>query len=82
MPPCRISRCPTFIAALRTAETTDTIRLAFELTILTATRTSEVLLARWDEVDLDDARVWTIPASRMKMGREHRVPLSPRHVRS
>ena len=48
---------------------------ALELIILTATRTSEVLKATWDEIDLDQ-RIWTIPAERMKAGREHRVPLS------
>ncbi|MCG7969973.1 MAG: tyrosine-type recombinase/integrase [Candidatus Thiodiazotropha taylori] len=49
--------------------------LALQLLILTATRTSEVLLAKWDETDLEKG-VWTIPADRMKAGREHRVPLS------
>jgi integrase len=48
---------------------------ALELAILTATRTSETRGARWKEFDLA-ARVWTIPGSRMKEGREHRVPLS------
>jgi integrase len=48
---------------------------ALLLTILCATRTSETLNATWDEFDLD-AACWTIPAGRMKMGREHRVPLS------
>ncbi len=48
---------------------------ALEFTILTAARTSEALNARWKEIDLDEA-VWTIPAERMKAGREHRVPLS------
>lgn len=48
---------------------------ALELVILTATRTSEVLKATWDEFDLDNG-IWTIPAERMKAGREHRVPLS------
>jgi len=70
---------PTFIAALRTADASESIRLAFELLILTATRTNEVLRATWAEVDLD-AKVWTIPGSRMKAGREHRVPLSARAV--
>ena len=46
-----------------------------ELKILTATRTGEVIGAKWDEIDLDQA-VWTIPADRMKGGSEHRVPLS------
>lgn len=49
---------------------------ALELTILTATRTSEVLQATWSEFDLE-AKTWTIAAERMKAGREHRVPLSP-----
>jgi integrase len=48
---------------------------ALELLILTAGRTGEVLGARWNEFDLSKA-IWTIPAQRMKGGREHRVPLS------
>lgn len=48
---------------------------ALELLILTACRSGEVLGARWPEIDLDGA-VWTIPAERMKGGREHRVPLT------
>jgi integrase len=43
--------------------------------ILTACRSCEVRGARWNEIDLDRA-VWTVPAQRMKAGREHRVPLS------
>lgn len=50
---------------------------ALELAILTATRTSEIINAQWDEFDLDNG-VWTIPAARMKADREHRVPLSDR----
>ncbi|MEQ8899537.1 MAG: tyrosine-type recombinase/integrase [Roseovarius sp.] len=52
-------------------------KLALEFTILTAARSGEVRGARWEEIDLD-AAIWTIPPERMKMGREHRVPLSPR----
>jgi len=48
---------------------------ALEFAILTATRSGEVRGAMWLEIDLDHA-VWTIPAERMKAGREHRVPLS------
>jgi integrase len=48
---------------------------ALELCILTATRTSELLGARWAEIDMDTA-TWTIPAERMKADVEHRVPLS------
>jgi integrase len=49
---------------------------ALEFAILTAARTSEVIGAAWDEIDLM-AKTWTIPANRMKGGREHRVPLTP-----
>ena len=51
--------------------------LGFEFLVLTAARSGEVRKARWEEFDLESA-VWTIPAGRMKAGREHRVPLSPR----
>lgn len=52
---------------------------ALELLIHTATRTSEVLNARWSEFDLE-RRIWVIPAERMKAGKEHRVPLTPQAV--
>ena len=48
---------------------------ALEWIILTACRSGEVRFATWDEIDLD-SKVWTIPAERMKAGREHRVPLT------
>jgi integrase len=47
--------------------------------VLTAARSQEVLKARWSEVDLD-AGVWTVPPERMKMRREHRVPLPPQAI--
>ncbi len=53
---------------------------ALELCILTACRTSEVLNARWSEIDLDDG-VWIIPPERMKAKREHRVALSSDAIR-
>ena len=68
---------PTFFAALHQREAIAA--LALEFTILTAARTGEVIGAKWDEIDLDKA-VWTIPANRMKAGKEHRVPLSLRAV--
>lgn len=52
---------------------------ALELTILCATRTNETLRMVWSEVDLDKA-LWTVPAERMKMDAEHRIPLPPRGV--
>lgn len=48
---------------------------ALEFAIHTGARTSEVIGAQWSEIDFA-AKVWTVPASRMKSGREHRVPLS------
>jgi integrase len=48
---------------------------ALEFTILTVGRTGEVLGARWDEIDIAN-KIWTVPADRMKAGKEHRVPLS------
>jgi len=62
-----------FLAALRGQA--GIAARTLEFTILTAARTGEVLGARWSEMDLD-AKLWTVPASRMKAGREHRVPLS------
>ena len=53
---------------------------ALEFTVLTATRTSETIGARWDEIDLDQ-KLWVIPAARMKANRPHVVPLSERAVR-
>lgn len=52
-----------------------TTRLALEFIALTAARSGEATGAKWEEVDLE-AAVWTVPAERMKKGREHRVPLS------
>jgi integrase len=68
---------PDFMEALRQQEATG-VR-ALEFTILTAARTGETIGARWDEIDMA-GKVWTVPAGRMKAGREHRIPLSPRAV--
>ena len=53
--------------------------LALEFLILTAARTSEIIGAKWAEIDLEK-KVWTVPAGRMKVGKEHRVPLCIRAV--
>jgi len=66
-----------FITALRKQKGVGS--LAFEFMILTASRTGEVIGAKWDEVGLT-TKVWTIPGERMKAGREHRIPLSSRAV--
>ena len=68
-------KLPNFIGQLREHRSVSLAAMALEFTILTAARTGEVLGARWVEFDLD-AGVWTVPAARMKSGREHRVPLS------
>lgn len=64
---------PAFMAKLKERDTMG--RLALEGLILTATRSGEIRGATWSEVDLDNA-LWTIPANRMKAGKEHIVPLS------
>jgi len=62
-----------FMARLRTAEGMGA--RALEFVILTAARSGEVRGATWAEID-EAAKVWTVPGSRMKAGKEHRVPLS------
>jgi integrase len=64
---------PAFLAKLR--QQTGVRARCLEFAILTGARIGEALGATWDEVDLDK-RVWTVPASRMKAGKEHKVPLS------
>jgi integrase len=64
---------PGFMTAL--AKRPGTSARALELLIHTASRTGEVIGARWEEFDLD-AALWTVPADRMKAGKEHRVPLA------
>jgi integrase len=66
---------PAFIASL--GEREALAAMALEFCILTATRSGEVLGARWSEIDMS-AKVWTVPAARMKAAREHRIPLSDR----
>jgi len=55
--------------------TGGTAARAVEFLVLTAARSGEVRGARWEEIDFD-AKVWTVPAERMKMKKEHRVPLT------
>lgn len=70
---------PQFLTDLSAAQAGDSTKLALEFLILTAARTGEVIGARWEEIDFD-AGIWTVPAARMKAGREHRVPLSPQCI--
>src|SRR6266516_4636107 len=62
-----------FVAKLR--QNTSTGARAVEFIVLTAARLGETINATWDEIDLA-SRLWIVPATRMKGGREHRVPLS------
>ena len=68
---------PSTVQAIRHSTANTLTRLALEFIILTATRTGEVRGMTWDEIDFQGA-TWTVPASRMKMRRAHRVPLSAR----
>ena len=65
------------LATVRASNAHPSTKLAFEFLVLTAARSGEVRLMTWAEVDLH-ARLWTVPAERMKAQREHRVPLSLR----
>jgi integrase len=65
---------PAFVHELRQIDASVITKVAFEFLILTAARTSEVIGARWDEFDIE-AKLWVVPAARIKAGREHHVPL-------
>lgn len=68
---------PAFMVELRQREGMGA--LALEFIILTAARSGEVRFARWEEIDLN-AKVWSVPADRMKARKDHKVPLSPAAV--
>lgn len=78
-----VSELPNFMSEL--SKRTGTASRALEFLVLTASRTNEVIGDKrigkrgitWSEIDLDQ-KVWTVPAERMKGGRQHRVPLSDR----
>jgi integrase len=53
------------------------IRLALKLQLVTGQRKGEVINAEWVEFDLENEQVWAIPASKVKNGLPHRVPLAP-----
>jgi integrase len=68
------AECPAFMQELRRRDSGMGSR-ALQFAILTAARSGEVRGAEWSEIDFK-ARLWTVPASRMKASKEHRVPLS------
>jgi integrase len=76
-PALRWQDVPAFIAELRTCERAPARVLEFQ--ILTAARPVEARLARWEEIDVE-AKVWSVPAERMKARVEHRVPLNAQAI--
>ena len=72
-----VDEIPEFIKRLNINEARlyEQTRLAIKLMLLTFVRTSELIEAKWEEFDLDN-RIWLIPAERMKMRKEHFVPIS------
>jgi integrase len=75
MPSIRPDQLPQLMQTMRTASISLPTRCLFMWQLLTITRPAEAAEARWEEVDME-AREWKIPASRMKMNRDHTVPLS------
>ena len=73
-PACPYGIAPGFLAALR-SRAPSASSLALEFLILTGARSGEVREAEWSEIDFE-VGIWTVPAHRMKAGKEHRVPLS------
>ena len=67
------------VAAVRASGEKPADKLAFEFLVLTAARSGEVRFATWDEMDRA-GRVWPLSAARMKMKRDHRVPLCGRAI--
>ena len=65
------------VETVRASGAAPVVKLAFEFLVLTAARSGEVRGAQWDEIDTED-HVWTVPATRTKAKREHRVPLCQR----
>lgn len=74
---CPYSKVYEAIQSILQSNAGPTVKNALEFIILTAARSGEVRSAAWSEIDFKEKR-WIIPAVRMKAGREHRVPLSPR----
>ncbi|ECO2471495.1 tyrosine-type recombinase/integrase [Salmonella enterica] len=76
MPTLRPEELPKLMRSLIMSNLSVSTRCLIEWQLLTLVRPSEASGARWIEIDLD-AKLWTIPAERMKAKREHIVPLSP-----
>lgn len=68
------------IEKIKASYASESVKLALQILILTALRSGEVRNAEWGEIDFD-AKVWTVPAERMKQRKPHTVPLSPRCIK-
>ena len=75
MPSIRPDQLPQLMQTMRTASISLSTRCLFMWQLLTITRPAEAAEARWDEIDFN-ASEWKIPAARMKMKRDHTIPLS------
>lgn len=80
LPAIKSDELPDLLAEMRGVEADPIIHASLDWLMLTMTRPSEAIEARWDEINLED-RVWVIPAERMKMRREHIVPLSEQAIK-
>lgn len=76
---CPIGKAAAVITALHASDSQPIVKLAFEFTVLTAARSGETRLMPWTEY-IEEEAVWRIPETRMKAGKEHRVPLPARCV--
>lgn len=79
MPTLRPEELPKLMRSLMMSNLSVSTRCLIEWQLLTLVRPSEASGARWEEIDLN-AKLWTIPAERMKAKREHIVPLSPQAI--
>jgi integrase len=74
-PALEMEEMPEFLIKLRAYNCNVQTRLSIRLLMLTFVRTSELIEARWDEIDFQN-KIWNIPASRMKQNKDHYIPLS------
>jgi integrase len=75
----KISEVPELLRKMRNYDGNGLTRLAMELLSLTFVRTSELITARWEEIDLEN-RIWRVPKEHMKMKQPHLIPLSTQVV--
>lgn len=79
MPTIRPEQLPDLMRSISQASIERQTRLLIEWQLLTVTRPAEAAFTRWAEIDLE-SRTWTIPAGRMKMRRDHIIPLSEQAI--